>query len=54
MKANLQNAEFIGDKTGSYNDWLKEQQRGMTKAALDLLNQAFQQLLDDIANAIAN
>jgi SPP1 gp7 family putative phage head morphogenesis protein len=51
MKANLQNAEFIGDKTGSYNDWLKEQQQGMAQAAIDLLKQAFEQLLQDIADA---
>jgi len=51
MRANLQNAEFIGDKNGSYNDWLMEQQRGMSAAALELLQQAFNQLLNDLLNA---
>jgi len=51
MRGNLQNAEFIGDKIGSYNDWLKEQQRGMSSAALNLLQQAFDNLLNDLLNA---
>lgn len=50
MKANLQNAEFIGDKNHSYNQWLKEQQKMMTKAALDLLEQAYKDLLNNLEN----
>jgi hypothetical protein len=51
MQGNLQNAEFIGDKIGSYNDWLKEQQRGMSAEYLSLLTQAFETLLTDLLNA---
>ena len=51
MRSNLQNAEFIGDKIGTYNDWLKEQQRGMSPEILNLLTQAFETLLTDLLNA---
>ncbi|NTV98646.1 MAG: minor capsid protein [Chlorobiaceae bacterium] len=51
MRGNLRDIEFIGDKTGSYNLWLKEQQLHMSQATLDLLKQAFDQLLTDLANA---
>jgi len=51
MRGNLQNAEFIGDKIVTYNNWLKEQQRGMNAAALQLLQQAFENLLNDLQNA---
>ena len=51
MQGNLQNAEFIGDKMGSYNEWLKEQQRGMSAEYLSLLTQAFDNLLNDLLNA---
>jgi len=54
MRANLQNAEFIGDKNHSYNLWLKEQQKAMSQAALNLLQQAFEDLLNTLQNLTEN
>lgn len=37
MQGNLQNAEFIGDKTGSYNDWLKKTLSNLSSQTVPLI-----------------
>lgn len=48
MRGNLQNAEFIGDKVGSYNDWLNETMKTMNQANVRLIEKAFNDLLEEL------
>lgn len=49
MRADLQNAEFIGDKVGNFKDWIEEKIKSITPEHLVLIEQAHAQLLDDTA-----
>ena len=48
MRGNLQNVEFIGDKVGSYNDWLNATMQNMQDTHRRLIQQAFNDLLQEL------
>lgn len=51
MRANLQNAEFIGDKVGNFKDWVEKKMQDLGDEATAMIIEKLTEVNDDLKKA---
>ena len=53
MRANLQNAEFIGDKIGNFTDWLNQKMGELSPQSVTLITEKLTEIETQLAELAA-